>query len=343
MNALPEGSRITFRHAKPNPLFSTWLQELYEEAVEKKSNFVSVLKEALTSLSKYPLPLQTGAECAILKGFDKKICAYLDKRLEVHNYNKNLLKNDTSGSETETYELDSESRESPRPSGNPGQSNNLQSSTQTDLSLENQENIDLQCDNLKNPEPSVAKVSNRKSKGRTVYRPAVRSGGYAILVALLENLNENPNNPALKKEDLIEKAQKHSEESFTRRKPDSFYTAWSNMTRLVTKGLVSKKKNKKVEYSLTEQGVLIAKQLLEESASIPTPNDIIFNNVNPRRDIPDIQIELDRPGTTAMRESPTPEISHVDVPVVEMPAGSFDVILLIDKCETSGYVQILIF
>ncbi|XP_073954894.1 mus81 structure-specific endonuclease subunit isoform X2 [Choristoneura fumiferana] len=37
-----------------------------------------------------------------------------------------------------------------------------------------------------------------------------------------------------------------------------------------------------------------------------------------------------------MRESPMPEVSCLDVLVVEMPAGSFDVILLIDKCETSG-------
>ncbi|KAI8421881.1 hypothetical protein MSG28_009813 [Choristoneura fumiferana] len=265
MSALPEGSRITFRHTKPNPLFSTWLQELFEEAVEKKSNFESVLKEALTSLSKYPLPLQSGAECAILKGFDKKICAYLDKRLEVYNYNKNLLTNDPSGSDTETYDLDLDSPQRNdsglhcSPNYNPGHCNDSQSSSKTDLSTENQENVDLQ-NNLNNPEPSASKASNRKSK-------------------------------ALKKEELIEKAQKHSEESFTRRKPDSFYTAWSNMTRLVTKGL---------------------------------------------RNVPDIQLELDRPGTSEMRESPMPEVSCLDVLVVEMPAGSFDVILLIDKCETSG-------
>lgn len=78
------GTRITFKRTRPNPLFQDWLEELHEEAQQKGSKLAPMLKEALSSISKYPLPLQSGAECAILKGFDKRLCLFLDKRLEVY-------------------------------------------------------------------------------------------------------------------------------------------------------------------------------------------------------------------------------------------------------------------
>ncbi|XP_063535070.1 crossover junction endonuclease MUS81 isoform X2 [Cydia strobilella] len=336
MNVIPQGSRITFKQAKPNPLFQGWLKELHKEAVENESNFEPVVKEALTALSKYPLPLQSGTECAILKGFDKKLCAYLDKRLEVHNYNKNLLTNNSSSksSDTETYDLDSPVRIDcePQPPVNVPCNSNSHSTVSKNLRLENQENVAQSSDAFGS---SKSKASKKKQRG--VYKPAFKSGSYAILVGLLEHLKDNPDNPALKKEDLIDIAQKHSDESFTRPKPESFYTAWSNMTRLVTKGLVNKRKNgRKIEYFLTDEGISKAQELLKEYANTPTANDIIFNGASPQRRSPavELDIEIDRPIVRQAVKSPVLEILNLDA--IEMLPGSFDIILLIDKCETSG-------
>ncbi|XP_047990284.1 crossover junction endonuclease MUS81 [Leguminivora glycinivorella] len=346
MDALPRGSRITFKQAKPNPLFQGWLEELHKEAVENNSNFELVVKEALTALSKYPLPLQSGTECAILKGFDKKLCAYLDKRLEVHNYNKNLLTNNSSpkSSDTETYDLDSPIRIDCEPkspiitnSHSPVKTNLSEPCNSNSLSPVN---INLSSDNQENAQSSASgssKAKATKKKQRGVYKPAFRSGSYAILVGLLEHFNQNPDSPALKKEDLIDIAQKHSEESFTRPKPESFYTAWSNMTRLVTKGLVNKRKNgRKIEYFLTDEGISKAQELLKEYANTPTANDIIFNGASPQRRSPDMEVDIviDRPIVREATKSPVPVLQSLDA--IEMPPGSFDVILLIDKCETSG-------
>lgn len=89
MSSGGEGKRITLKRSRPNPIFEDWLKELHEEAKEKKSKLEPILKEALESILKYPLPLQSGAECAILKGFDKKLCKFLDLRLEAYNSNTN--------------------------------------------------------------------------------------------------------------------------------------------------------------------------------------------------------------------------------------------------------------
>ncbi|KAI5646064.1 ERCC4 domain-containing protein [Phthorimaea operculella] len=250
-----EGKRITLKRHRPNPLFEEWLEELHEEAKAKKSKLESMLKEALDSLSKYPLPLESGMECAVLKGFDKKLCMFLDKRIEAYNYN-----------------------------------------------------LQLDC-------------------------------SYAILIALLEQLRDNPQNPGLKKEVLIEKAQPHSEESFTRPKPDSFYTAWSNMSRLVSKGLVTQVRSKKTDYFLTDEGVALAIELLEDAQNRPTVNDIIFNGAPSTSTTVSMKTSESNSSSTQSSQLSALTLSQrtlSGLTSVELPAGTFDIILLIDKQETSG-------
>lgn len=77
-----EVPRATVKLKKSNPLFEKWLKELHKSAVQKGNPDQHKLKIALTSLQKYPLVLKNGQECAILKGFGKKLCAYLDKKIE---------------------------------------------------------------------------------------------------------------------------------------------------------------------------------------------------------------------------------------------------------------------
>lgn len=43
-----------------------------------------VIFQALSSLQKYPLPLNSGKECLILKYFGPKLCTKLDNKLKEH-------------------------------------------------------------------------------------------------------------------------------------------------------------------------------------------------------------------------------------------------------------------
>lgn len=325
--SLVEGKRITFKRARPNPLFQDWLEELHEEAKQKKSKFESVLKEALTSISKYPLPLQSGAECAILKGFDKRLCLLLDKRLEAYKCFVNYV-NPTS--------IHSVEDSSPF--------KQYCTTTATDQGTEN---------NIENP--SVEDNSNdviQKTKKDKPYKPTFRSGGYAILMALLDQRTHS-SQEMLNKDVLIDRAQKYCEESFVRPKPGTYYTAWSNMRRLIIKGYVKKtgNGNKKAQYSLTETGIAVANELVIDTKNKPSINDIIFNDQpNDAQTSPCIEpdvILLEECNSSSTCSKNVPQIEcvrdlhtedNLNCDLIVMDAGSFDIILLIDKNETSGWV-----
>lgn len=83
---LPEMTkRISIRIRDPNPLFRTWLSEWANHAeVEGREMLATSLRRALTSLEKYPCPLQSVRECHILDGFGPNICKLLDKKLAKH-------------------------------------------------------------------------------------------------------------------------------------------------------------------------------------------------------------------------------------------------------------------
>ncbi|XP_063826426.1 crossover junction endonuclease MUS81 [Ostrinia nubilalis] len=337
---LTQNKRITLKRKRPNPLFQEWLEELHEEAESKGSKLEPMLKEALESISKYPLPLKTGAECAILRGFEKKLCLFLDKRLEVYNSNKSLenQKQHTKSNSNENLNLQCSvvlEKDSKLYCNAP---QTLSKNKENSEDKNDEESID------KLPAPSRSNSSSQdppsqKTSKERIYKPAFRSGGYAILLGLLENLQENPSEPALAKENLIEKAQKYSEESFVRPKPESFYTAWSNMSRLVSKGLVEKSKKKKVVYSLSEQGVQLAKILINESKDRPTDNDLIFNTGSIGETNDSQESGISRNTDSGMSSQVGSQTSTADQACIEMPAGSFEVILLIDKNETGGVTK----
>lgn len=313
-----EGKRITLKRSRPNPIFEDWLKELHEEAKGKKSKLEPMLKEAMESISKYPLPLKSGAECAILKGFDKKLCRFLDLRLEVYYSNINGSKHcDVSVKSLSTQTSTSDTTNT---TDDNGSSKNLRTDSAS-------------CD-------SNSGQSKKGTKTPRVYKPMFRSGSYAILVALLEQLRNKPSKSAIEKQELINLAQPHSEESFSRPKPDSFYTAWSNMKTLLTKKLVVCRKSKKTTYSLSDDGIALAIQILEDYKDTPTVNDMIFNdaptsNLNSMRN----QGNLTPGASTTSSQTVTPVLSQISSSdTIYMPADSFDIILLIDKNETGGFV-----
>ena len=162
-------------------------------------------QKCLNSIQKYPLPLNTGKECIILEGFGDKICKLIDEKLrpflddggvlheeefvqdldsdaeEVVSTKKTSKKtfkykscqaaNDDD--EIATIEIESESCSSKYKSSTFAFSTN-----QTKKSTISSSSTSKQAD-----EP--ADKCNRKNKKK--YVPEIRSGPYALLVALFNN------------------------------------------------------------------------------------------------------------------------------------------------------------
>ncbi|XP_010790253.1 crossover junction endonuclease MUS81 [Notothenia coriiceps] len=66
----------------PNPLFLQWLTELRDDAKGKGLKLQYVYQKAISSLNKYPLPLQNAREAKILQSFGDGICKILDQKLQ---------------------------------------------------------------------------------------------------------------------------------------------------------------------------------------------------------------------------------------------------------------------
>ncbi|XP_018328287.1 crossover junction endonuclease MUS81 isoform X1 [Agrilus planipennis] len=75
-------NRVSVKHVNPNPLFTKWLTEWRDDALERRSKLYNTFNFALKNLSKFPLPLRSGKDCKIIKGFGKQLCEMLDKKLQ---------------------------------------------------------------------------------------------------------------------------------------------------------------------------------------------------------------------------------------------------------------------
>ncbi|VVD02269.1 unnamed protein product [Leptidea sinapis] len=286
------GKRITFKRKRPNPLFEDFLEKLYEEAKAKRSKHEQVLKEALESLTKYPLPLKSGAECAILKGFNKKLCVFLDTCMSNRNVKKSHIHLSLSADDIEV------------------------------ASSSNNQVVNMV------PEPVRREAHTSPNK---MYKPGFKTGGYAILLGLLEHSKKSTS--SISKDELIIIAQKYCEDIVQR---TGRYSPWSNMGRLVEKGLVCRNRSKKTLYSLTEQGLKLANELWKENINQPLVNDIIFNDIdNVLNRETEIIVNSEVPQSIA-KGCETNAVSVLNNELIDMPPGSYDVLLLIDKNENSG-------
>jgi crossover junction endonuclease MUS81 len=104
----------------------------------------------------------------------------------------------------------------------------------------------------------------KKARKPKPYVPALRSGAYALILAL-STLDENASS-GLTKAQTIELAQPHCDASFSApADPNSFYTAWNSMKTLVTKDLVCEKGRPLRKYCLTDEGWDVAKRIKKSS------------------------------------------------------------------------------
>lgn len=303
---MPDPMRITLKQNDPNPLIRKWLQELLEEAKAKNSKLTNMLEEALNSVSKYPVPIKSGAECAILKGFGKKLCLFLDQRLQI--YYSNMKSNENSKDEIQLNMTN----------GNNMIFENVQIKTEKIDMANVVHNDNNMADNLNNQQN---KLKRKESSQRS---PGFTSAACAILVALLNNMKQNPNKISFTKEEIIEKAQPLFEGSFIRGRTDTFCKSWASISKLLIKELViSKQSLKHKVFQLSNLGIKFAEELLREYENKDKTNDLINKAVSHTSH-----------GSVAI----TPRCLTDVTEVIEFPRGSHNIILLIDKQETSGLV-----
>lgn len=76
--------RLEIKLQQPNPLFTRWLERWLHEAEQRNRKSQHKLRQALQALRNYPLPLYSGRECAVLRGFGTTLCQLIDEELRQH-------------------------------------------------------------------------------------------------------------------------------------------------------------------------------------------------------------------------------------------------------------------
>ena len=135
-------------------------------------------------------------------------------------------------------------------------------------------------------------TSTKKAKSKAgaskdkPFVPTLRSGGWAILVAL-----HKADGKSLSKRDLIMAAQPLCDSSFTLPSDlNRFYTAWSSAKTLIDKGLLYKS-NLPPKYCLSDEGMKVARSLLDAQQSLAsvsggattTTTNVVASSSQPRK------------------------------------------------------------
>ncbi|XP_062310999.1 crossover junction endonuclease MUS81 [Osmerus eperlanus] len=213
----------------PNPLFLQWLTELHDQAKERNLKTQHVYQKAISSLKKYPLPLQNAREAKILQNFGDGICKILDEKLQRH-YREN-------GPDASIHSLP------------PGiNNNNILAPPKAPTS------------GSSNQRRAQGKAEGDGGRRKREYVPQRRSGGYAVLLTLYRQSQVPGSKGFMFKMELQEAAQSLCEKSFSVPDLGSKYTAWASVSTLIQKNLLLKTHNP-ARYSLTELGLALARRL----------------------------------------------------------------------------------
>ncbi|XP_031441011.1 crossover junction endonuclease MUS81 isoform X1 [Clupea harengus] len=324
----------------PNPLFLEWLTELRDQAAEKGLKTQYVYQKALSSLKKYPLPLNNGKEAKILQNFGDGICKILDDRLEkyyrvngpdapIHSLPSGVQASGHCSTNLDPSKASSNTQELPGTSGG---------------------------DHKKTQKGEVRREKGaRKKRG---YVPQKRSGGHAVLLTLYRHSQVPDSKGFMFKNELQTESQPLCDKSFTVPDLGSKYTAWASVGTLIQRDLVLKTHNP-ARYSLTELGLVVAEQL--ESGEREEKNDQKVEEEKREGgeavECPDtVDLTLDdddhddegvsgrlakRPSPVGpTEESPTEEsqaVEHGEAAArgILLP-GCYEIILCVDFIETTG-------
>ncbi|KAI0009763.1 crossover junction endonuclease MUS81 [Xylariaceae sp. FL0662B] len=210
-----------------NPLLLGWIQEWVDLARERNSKGLTTYKNAYKALNACPITFAHPSQLQQLAGFGPTLCSRLTEKLEKHCRDNGLPM-----------------PKRPRKARIPGLAD-----------MNNQDDDETEARPAKKP---------RKAKP---YVPALRSGAYAIILALA-SLGEDAR-VGMTKPQLIEAAQPHCDSSFTAPShANSFYTAWNSMKTLIDKDLVHEKGRPTRRYVLMDEGWEVARRI--QQATNPT-------------------------------------------------------------------------
>ena len=183
---------------------------------------------------------------------------------------------------------------------------------------ENGEEEDQEATSSQQSTKSTSSTQSTTRRKRA-YVPAHRSGAYAILVALYE-AEQKFQQASVCKSQLLELAQPYCNESMTKPKAGSHYTAFNSMKTLINNGMVVSEQHRNMYYSLTEPGRDLGKRLYEH----------ILQNGQSGCDDPSSEDEVENPIPSKKQDY------H------EFKPGCFDVVLLVDTREkVSGKTNIV--
>ncbi|XP_008433834.1 crossover junction endonuclease MUS81 isoform X2 [Poecilia reticulata] len=319
----------------PNPLFLQWLTELRDEAKEKDLKIQYTYQKAINSLNKYPLPLKNAKEAKILKNFGDGICKILDDKLQRH-YRQN-------GPNASIHSL-------PKGAPPPDRTYNNNSSSSNSLAPSRKRN-DAGKDRGGDGETK---------KKKREYVPQQRSGGYAVLLTLYRQQQIPGSKGYMFKMELQSEAQPLCDKSFSVPDLGSKYTAWSSVSTLIQKNLLTKTHNP-ARYSLTDEGLALAERLEsveKERRNVPVEDG--RGAAGPEEEEEDAVVDLtasdEEEERGSLSERATGETqSSGDAGRLSLPGktqvtmttsrkpnrdcllpGTYDVILCVDFIETTG-------
>jgi crossover junction endonuclease MUS81 len=198
----------------------------------------------------------------------------------------------------------------------------------------------------------------KKKRTSKPYVPALRSGGYAIILAL------SSTSTGLTKPETIALAEPHCDSSFTAVSgPGKFYTAWSSIKTLENKDLVYEQGRPTRKYFLTEEGWEVARRIKKAAGNGSTLEDDLRTEggtVRSGSGAGDLFMDA-RPIASQASPEPSDNIGNEDssdivphgtssseIPSFEplaLPPGTFTVQLVLDNREVRAkddrdYIQI---
>ncbi|KAM7206629.1 crossover junction endonuclease MUS81 [Rhypophila sp. PSN 637] len=214
----------------PNPLLLAWVKEWWDVAKERNTKGAATYKHAYDSLKACPMAFDHPSELIQLKGFGPKLCARLTDQLQDYCEENGLPM-------------------PAHPSASRKRANKARLGAAT-AAAEGDEEDEKSSRPAKKP---------RKTKP---YVPTLRSGAYAIVLALSDMRDDDV--VGMTKDELIAAAQPHCNTSFTAAEPGKYYTAWASIKTLEQKELVYQRGRPLKRYALTDEGLEVARRIREQ-------------------------------------------------------------------------------
>jgi len=220
-------------------LYITWLEEDIVKYSLRNQKSALLYTRAVQKLREYPDPVLTPRELIKVPYIGEKIVGQMEKKLEKY-------------CEENGYIL-------------PIGATSIQRTNSTKTKKRN---------SLGGNEPDVEdeeEPQKKRKPSKRKYVPTKRSGGYAIMLSLLEF---DPDCNGLTKDEIIKNATIYCDKSFSANpSTNQFYSAWSSVKSLLNHELV-KVEGRPAHYYLTNEGVELAKHL-------KNADEVVFRNEAP--------------------------------------------------------------